>query len=118
MLSKIPLLLLSLAAISSVQAFRFQGQEDTTVDVKPKETAVAEETENVESDREAKKIDPLVIDVERKPIVSEDESTSTETEAEPQVEAEGRFFLKDKLCALGLADVSTQPLIHHWVFFS
>ena len=106
MLSKIPLLLLSLAVISSVQAFRFQGQDDTAEDLLPKETVVPEETENVESDREPKKIDPLVVDVERKPTVSEVESESTKSEAEPQAEAEGRFFLKDKLCALGLADVS------------
>ena len=54
--------------------------------------------------RQEKKIDPLVVDVERKPI---DENTDGEPIDPSEQEVEGRFFLKDKLCALGLADVSS-----------
>ena len=103
-LSKIPLLLLSLVVVS--HAFRFQGQEDSLEETGTKDPIVPEEFEKDESQREAKKIDPLVVDIERTPIESEVESKSTKTETE--AEAEGRFFLKDKLCALGLADVSRQ----------
>ena len=64
-----------------------------------------------ENTRQEKKIDPLVVDVERKPFKPdfsdmEDSKKPSEVEEQP----EGRFFLKDKLCALGLADVSTTYL--------
>ena len=55
--------------------------------------------------RNEKKIDPLVVDVDRRPV--EVEETKEAKEEPSEGEAEGRFFLKDKLCALGLADVST-----------
>ena len=52
--------------------------------------------------RNEKKIDPLVVDVDRRPVEAKEAK-----EESSEGEAEGRFFLKDKLCALGLADVSS-----------
>ena len=100
--SKISLLLLSLSVINSAQGFRFQGQEETSDKIKnAKEPIVPEQNEPnipIDSQREEKKIEPLIVDVERKPVEGKTELS--------EEEAEGRFFLKDKLCALGLADVS------------
>ena len=63
-----------------------------------------EDDETEAKTRQEKKIDPLVVDVERNPI---DENTDGEPKDPSEQEVEGRFFLKDKLCALGLADVSS-----------
>ena len=62
-----------------------------------------EETTTGSEDRKGRKIDPLVEDVVRDQPLEEENKEEDTTEIQP----EGRFFLKDKLCALGLGDVST-----------
>ena len=91
---KLPLFICLLAV--SAQAFRFEGQQAEAEEVSSAESIVPEENE-----RNEKKIDPLVVDVDRRPVEAKEAKESSEGEAE------GRFFLKDKLCALGLADVSS-----------
>lgn len=101
------LLLLFLAVTSN--GFRFQTDESPVETEKLTDESedpveyenVEEPIEETDKNREDRKIDPLVVDVERKPIEAK-EDTGASTLEEP----EGRFFLKDKLCALGLADVS------------
>lgn len=83
--------ILLLLLVNALHAFKFKEESEEIVPTK----------EAKESQREEKKIDPLVVDVDRKPI-EEPEKTEETSEEQP----EGRFFLKDKLCALGLADVS------------
>lgn len=112
-LHKSTLVLLILAV--SCNGFRFQTEESETTEKKLTgvETVqkvdpepIVPEYEDDETEvktRQEKKIDPLVVDVERKPI---DENTDGEPKDPSEQEVEGRFFLKDKLCALGLADVS------------
>ena len=92
---KLPLFICLLAV--SVQAFRFEGQQAEAEEVSSAESIVPEENE-----RNEKKIDPLVVDVDRRPVEAKEAK-----EESSEGEAEGRFFLKDKLCALGLADVSS-----------
>ena len=53
------------------------------------------------------KEDPLVVDVERKPFEADFSDMEDSEKLSEEEQPEGRFFLKDKLCALGLADVST-----------
>jgi len=91
-----------LAVASTVQAFRFEGQVENEDQKVPDVSIVTEAPQHKENQREEKKIDPLVVDVDRRPAVEEDEAK--EASSEEEEEAEGRFFLKDKLCALGLAD--------------
>jgi hypothetical protein len=98
----------------SCNGFRFQAEESETTEkkltgvetvekVEPEPIVPEYEDDETEAKtRQEKKIDPLVVDVERKPI---DENTEPKDPSEQEVE--GRFFLKDKLCALGLADVSS-----------
>ena len=89
-----------------MQAFRFEGQAE--VEKAPEVAPIEAEEPQEEKQREEKKIDPLVVDIDRRPVEAE------EAKEEPsEGEAEGRFFLKDKLCALGLADVSS---IFQWLF--
>ena len=116
-LHKSTLVLLILAV--SCNGFRFQTEESETTEEKLTGVETVEKVEKVDPEpivpeyeddeteaktRQEKKIDPLVIDVERKPI---DENTDGEPKDPSEQEVEGRFFLKDKLCALGLADVSS-----------
>ena len=97
---------------SSVQAFRFEGQqaEAESQKVSSDESILPEENQ-----RNEKKIDPLVVDVDRRPV--EVEETKEAKEEPSEGEAEGRFFLKDKLCALGLADVSTWQFLSQFLIF-
>ena len=111
---KSTLVLLILAV--SCNGFRFQTEESETTEEKltgvetvekvdPEPIVPEYEDDETEAkSRQEKKIDPLVVDVERKPI---DENTDGEPKDPSEQEVEGRFFLKDKLCALGLADVSS-----------
>lgn len=110
--NKLPLFICFLAVSSSVQAFRFEGQqaEAESQKVSSDESILPEENQ-----RNEKKIDPLVVDVDRRPV--EVEETKEAKEEPSEGEAEGRFFLKDKLCALGLADVSTWQLLSQSLIF-
>ena len=114
------LILLILAV--TCNAFRFQNDDSTTEEkltgVSTVEKAAItpiepeyEDDEPEENNRQDKKIDPLVVDVERKPI----DSTDEDPEEPSEDKVEGRFFLKDKLCALGLADVSNLHIEMHFV---
>ncbi len=80
------------------------GEEVKVVDKVPEEESILEhELEGQDSAREEREIDPLVEDVQREVIIEAKEAVDESQEEEVQ----GRFFLKDKLCALGLmSDVS------------
>ena len=65
-----------------------------------------DEEKVVEITREEKSIDPLVVDIERKPFKPDFSDMEDSKKPSGEEQPEGRFFLKDKLCALGLADVS------------
>ena len=119
-LQKGTVFLLALLLAVNTHGFRFESEETKTL------VGTAENVEKVESDsinpveyedelvteekeREERKIDPLVVDVERKPLNDVINPEAKEAEVE---QPEGRFFLKDKLCALGLADVRFVVNLH------
>jgi hypothetical protein len=101
-------------------SFRFQAEESKTTEekltgVEPEEKVALETIEPEyevddepleESAREEKKIDPLVVDVERKTFKPDYSDMDDSKKPSEEEQPEGRFFLKDKLCALGLADCS------------
>ncbi len=99
-----------LLAVSTTNGFRFQPDAQDPVTKEVDETKVEkasveyEDIEEPKATREERKIDPLVVDVERKPLEEKTEEALEGKQVSEEVE--GRFFLKDKLCALGLADVS------------
>lgn len=103
-----------LAVISISNGFRFEQEKIQSEIVKDVEEHVDEPVEAKEQpqeneEREERKIEPLVVDIDREEI--EKPSEESDIEAKEASEDEGekiepRFFLKDKLCALGLADVS------------
>ena len=101
---KLSVFICLLAVASKVQAFRFEGQAE--VEKAPEVAPIEAEEPQEEKQREEKKIDPLVVDIDRRPVEAEEAKEAKEGPSEG--EAEGRFFLKDKLCALGLADVSSK----------
>ena len=89
------------------QAFKFQTEEDEAsgpvYEVPEYEEHLPEEKS--ETVRDQKTID-LLVPVEDVLIPVEDVLPHEEREDEQEpAQPEGRFFLKDKLCALGLADV-------------
>ena len=105
----------TLLAVTSISnGFRFEQekiQSEIVKDVEePAEVSVEAKEEPQENEtREERKIEPLVVDIDREEI--EKSSEESDIEAKEASEDEGekiepRFFLKDKLCALGLADVS------------
>lgn len=105
----------TLLAVTSISnGFRFEQekiQSEIVKDVEePAEVSVEAKEEPQENEtREERKIEPLVVDIDREEI--EKPSEESDIEAKEASEDEGekiepRFFLKDKLCALGLADVS------------
>ena len=100
---KLSVFICLLAVASTVSAFRFEGQAE--VEKAPEVAPIEAEEPQEEKQREEKKIDPLVVDIDRRPVEAEEAKEAKEEPSEG--EAEGRFFLKDKLCALGLADVSS-----------
>ena len=99
-----------LAVISISYGFRFEQEKIQSEIVKDVEEPVeAKEQPQENEEREERKIEPLVVDIDREEI--EKPSEESDIEAKEASEDEGekiepRFFLKDKLCALGLADVS------------
>lgn len=107
-------LVLLMAVTSMAESFRFQA-DDEQVESKPVIAAETEaKLEPVETETQAIKrhIDQLVIDVNREERKIDDSSHEAieakevlvTEDSEPEIQ--GRFFLKDKLCSLGLMDVS------------
>ena len=102
-----------LALLASVShGFRFQNEKETSEG----HTKVIETSEDVQigedsKTRDQRKIEPLVEDVGREAVIGEAKESPTEEE-EQQEEIQARFFLKDKLCALGLADVIFQYITY------
>ena len=96
-----------LALLASVShGFRFQNEKETA---EGHTTKVIETSEDVQigedsKTRDQRKIEPLVEDVDREAIIEDAKENPAEEEEQEEIQA--RFFLKDKLCALGLADVS------------
>ena len=102
-----------LALLASVShGFRFQNEKETSEG----HTKVIETSEDVQigedsKTRDQRKIEPLVEDVDREAVIEETKENPIDEE-EQQEEIQARFFLKDKLCALGLADVSFQNITY------